>query len=84
MCLEPDPAADSSGSGCMRASSSAQARVETVPTALLSRQINDVVAQVETLTLRLETAGILPSTEEVANPTWGETQESSGAGTADS
>ena len=53
VCLEPDLRADHSGHTLRPASTAAPARVDTVPTTLLSRQVNDVVAQLETLTLRL-------------------------------
>ncbi|OLQ06438.1 hypothetical protein AK812_SmicGene10271 [Symbiodinium microadriaticum] len=81
-CLQPDFAADNSGTTLSHASMPASTRPATAPSALLTRQVNEVVAQVETLTLRLETAGILPASTDPAAAAWEEEQATSGDGTS--
>ena len=63
VCLVPDLSDEPRGHTMRQATPASPTRTDTPPTALLARQVNEVVAQVEMLTLRLETAGILPSSE---------------------
>ena len=84
VCLVPDLSADPSGHTMRQAAPDSPTRTETAPTALLSRQVTEVVAQVETLTLRLETAGILPSSEGTVGAAWEDDPAASGGGTSDS
>ena len=83
-CLEPDFAADSSGTVWRPASATASTQVAAAPAVLLTRQVNEVVAQVKTLTLRLETAGILPASATADNDAWEGEQAPSRDGTSTS
>ncbi|CAE7520734.1 hypothetical protein AK812_SmicGene23919 [Symbiodinium microadriaticum] len=64
--------------------SGGRAAVVAVPPGHLdwARQVNEVVAQVETLTLRLETAGILPASTDPTTAAWEDEQATSGDGTS--
>ena len=81
-CLEPDLAAESSGTTLRHASMPTSTRPAAAPSAQLTRQVNEVVAQVETLTLRLETAGILPASTDPTTAAWEDEQATSGDGTS--